>query len=107
MPRGSALQGARGVARGVFWGSFYRVSGMHCFPGFPLEEDTKGDIKGGQQGQTLRAANRGKCNYSCLVNSSSVLFINKPKILRSGLATSIMLGPGSLRALFGGTIYFH
>ena len=63
--QGSALRVAHDVARGVFWGSFFRVPGMHCFPVFPLKGgikgDIKGDIKGGQQGQTSRAANGAEC----------------------------------------------
>ena len=44
------------------WGSSYSVSGMHCFPGFPLEGSSKDDIKGGlisgHQGRTVRAGTR-------------------------------------------------
>ena len=84
VPQGSALKGAHGVARGVFWGSFSRVPRMHCFPGFPLKGGIKGDIKGG-----LKGGHQGRLmgpSAQLLTNAASRTVINQPKMPRSRLA---------------------
>ena len=79
-------QRCHNVARGVFWGSFSHVLGMHCFPGFPLKGGIEGGLKGGHEGRTVRADIKGP-SALLLANATSRTVINQPQVPSSRLAT--------------------